>query len=202
MLGGDQDRVDGHRQVVLVHHAHLGLAVGQQVAQGAVVAHFSQATCQAVGEADRQRHQLGRFIAGIAEHDSLVARADQIEGITVVVVCLIHPLGDVGRLLIEGHQHGAAVGIEAAGPGAAVADPFDHAPHERVEVHPGGGGDFAGDQAEAGVHNGFAGHPGGGILSKQGIEHRVAHLVADLVGMALGDRFRGEDITASHLQPS
>ena len=81
-----------------------------------------------------------------------------------MVIGFIHPLGDVGGLLIQGHQHGAAVGIEATGPGTAVADLLDHAPHQAVEVHPGLGGHLAGDQAEAGVDNGFTGHPGSWIL--------------------------------------
>ena len=46
VLGRDQDRVDGHRPVVLVDHAHLGLAIGEQVAEGAVVTHFRQAAGQ------------------------------------------------------------------------------------------------------------------------------------------------------------
>ena len=196
VLGGDQDRVDRHGPVVVIDHAHLGLAVGQQVLEAAVVAHLGQAAGQPVGQADRQGHQLRRFIAGVAEHDPLVAGADAIEGIAVVVVGLVHALGDVGGLLVEGHQHGAAVGIEAAGAGAVVADALDHAPHQGVEVHPGRGGDLAGDQAQARVHHGFAGHPAGGILLQQGIQHRITDLIADLVGMALGHRFRGEDVTS------
>ena len=86
-----------------------------------------------------------------------------------MVVGLIHTLGNIGRLLIEGHKHGGTVGIEPTGPGAGVADLVDHAPHQGVEVDPGVGGDFAGDQAQARVHHGFAGHPAGGILG----EHRV-----------------------------
>lgn len=96
VLGGDQDRVDRHGPVVVVHNAHLGLAVGQQVLEAAVVAHLGQAAGQPVGQADRQGHQLRRFIAGVAEHDSLVAGANAIEGIAVVVVGLVHALGDVG----------------------------------------------------------------------------------------------------------
>ena len=194
VLRGDQDGVDRHGLIVFVHHAHLGFAVRQQVAQGAVVAHFRQAARQAVSQADRQRHQLRRFIAGIAEHDSLVAGTHEIEGIAGVVIGLIHTLGDVGRLLIESHQHGAAVGIEATGAGAAVTDLLDHTPHQGVEVHPSGGGHLAGDQAQARVHHGFAGHTRGGVLGEQRIEHRIAHLITDLVGVTLGHRFRGEHV--------
>ena len=149
-----------------------------------------------MGQADRQGHQFRRFIAGEAEHDPLVAGTDQIERVAVMVVGLVHPLGDVGRLLVEGDQHGGTAGIKAAGPGSAVADLLDHTPHQAVEVNPGVGGDLAGDQAQAGVHHGFAGHPAGGILGKHRIQHGVAHLVADLVGVPFRDGFRREDVTA------
>ena len=196
VLGGDQDRVDRHRAIVFVDDAHLGLAVRQQVTQAAVVAHLRQAPSQAVGQADRQGHQLGGLIAGVAKHDPLISRTDQIQGVAVVVVGLIHPLGDVRRLLIQGHQHRTAVGVEAAGAGTGVADLVDHPPHQGVEVHPGRGGDFAGDQAEARIHHGFAGHPGGRVLGQQGIEHRIAHLVTDFVGVTFGYRLGGEDVAA------
>ena len=159
------------------------------------MAHFRQAPGQPVGQADGQRHQLGRLVAGVAEHDALVAGSHQIQRVAVVVVGLVHPLGNIGRLLIQGHQHGTAVGIETTSAGTGVADLIDHAPHEGVEVHPGGGGDLTGDQAEARVHHGFAGHSGGRILGQQGIQHRIAHLITDLVGMPFGHRLRGEDVS-------
>ena len=42
----------------------------------ALVAGFGQAVEDAVGQRDRQRHQLGRVVAGVAEHQALVAGAD------------------------------------------------------------------------------------------------------------------------------
>ena len=53
VLGGNQNCVDGHRQVVFIDDAHLGLAIGQQVFEAAVVAQFRQAAGQPVGQADR-----------------------------------------------------------------------------------------------------------------------------------------------------
>ena len=113
-----------------------------------------------------------------------------------MVVGLVHALGDVGGLLVEGHQHRTAVGIEATGPGAAVTDLLDHVAHQVDEIHLRLGGHLTGDHAEAGVHNGLAGHTAGGILGQQSIENGVAHLVADLVGMPFGDGLRRKDVTA------
>ena len=104
-----------------------------------------------------------------------------------MVVGLINTLGNVGRLLVEGDQHGGTASIEAAGPGAGIADPLDHTPHQAVEIHPCVGGDLAGDQAEPSVHYGFAGHPARGILGEHRVQNGVAHLVADLVGVPFRD---------------
>ncbi len=54
---------------------HLGLAVGSQVGQLTALPDLRQAPRQAVGERDRQRHELGRLAAGEAEHHPLVAGA-------------------------------------------------------------------------------------------------------------------------------
>ena len=196
VLGGDQDCVDRDGLVVFIDDAHLGFAIGKQVAQGSVVAHFGKAARQPVGQADRQRHQLGRLVAGVAEHDSLVAGTHQIQRITGVVVGLVNALGDVGGLLVESHQHRTAVGIEATGPGSAVTDLLDHIAHQVDEIHLRFGGHLTGDHAEAGVHHGLAGHAAGGILGKQSIENGVAHLVADLVGMPFRDGLGCKDVSA------
>ena len=41
-----------------------------------VLAQLGDSVDDAVGQGDRQRHQLGRLVAGVAEHEPLVARAD------------------------------------------------------------------------------------------------------------------------------
>ena len=58
VLGRDQDRLEGDRPAVLVGDAHLGLAVGAQVRQRADPADLGQALGQAVGQPDRQRHEV------------------------------------------------------------------------------------------------------------------------------------------------
>ena len=149
---------------------------------------------QAVSQADRQGHQLWSLVTGVAEHDALIACSHLVEGVTGVVIGLIHALGDIRRLLVEGHQHSAAVGIKTTRFGAAVTDIGDHTPHQGVEVHPRSSGDLAGDQAEARVDHGFASHAAGWILLEQRIKNGIADLIADLVGMSLGDGFRGKDV--------
>ena len=100
VLGGDQDRVDRDRLVIFINHTHLGLTVWQQVIQSAVMPDLGQLTGQAVGQADRQRHEFGGLVAGEAEHDSLVTRSDLVQGISLMVVGFVDPLGYVWRLLV------------------------------------------------------------------------------------------------------
>ena len=61
-----------------------------------------------MGQLDRQRHELGRVVAGVAEHEALVAGAlgvQRVVGAGVrLLVRLVHALGDVGGLLADGDQ--------------------------------------------------------------------------------------------------
>ena len=100
-----------------------------------------------MGEADGQRHQFRRFIAGVAEHDSLVPGPYQIKGVAGMVIGFIHSLSNIRRLLVESHQHRTTVGIEATGTGAAVTDLLDHIAHQVDEVHLGLRGHLASDHA-------------------------------------------------------
>ena len=72
----------------------LALAVGPQPIDFVLAASFGQAIDDAVGERDRQRHQLVGVVAGVAEHQALVAGAVLARGIDA------HR--DVGALLVRG----------------------------------------------------------------------------------------------------
>ena len=91
VLGRDQHALDLDRRPVavlveLVAHRDLRLAVGPQVVERAVLAHLGEAAGEPVREHDRERHQLGRLVDGVAEHHALVARADAIERIARAVL--------------------------------------------------------------------------------------------------------------------
>ena len=76
VLRRDDDRADPLRDAVLVLDGDLGLAVRAQVRQLAGLADLGEPARHAVRERDRQRHQLGRLVAGEAEHHPLVAGAE------------------------------------------------------------------------------------------------------------------------------
>src|SRR5579875_575010 len=154
VLGGDDDRINAQRAVSLVLDCHLGLAVRAQVFEDALLARLGQATGDAVGHGDWHRHELGRLVAGEAEHHPLVACSYLIDGVAGSLRSLlegpVHAAGDVGRLLVDGQQDRARVGVKAARAFARIADLLHLLPHQLHDVHVRLGGDLAGDEDQTG----------------------------------------------------
>jgi hypothetical protein len=63
------------RIVAVIVQGDLGLAVGTKPAVFARVTIVGHRLHQLVGKQNRQRHHLGRFVSGVAEHDALIAGA-------------------------------------------------------------------------------------------------------------------------------
>uniref|UniRef100_A0A804N322 Uncharacterized protein n=1 Tax=Zea mays TaxID=4577 RepID=A0A804N322_MAIZE len=192
VLGGDEHGVhaDGHHGAALVHvlHRHLGLAVGPQPGAGAVLAHLGEARAQLGGQHVAQRHQLGGLVGGVPEHVALVARADLLGPLREVPV---HALRDVGGLLLDVHQHLAAVGVEAHVVGGEP-DLAAGVAHDLLVVHGRLGRDLAEHHHHVGLGAGLAGHLAVGVLREACVKHGVRHLVAQLVGVPLVHGLRGE----------
>ena len=209
VLRGDDDALDadglGHAlRVAAVAHGDLRLAVGQQSGHRVVAADGGQAARDGVREHERQRHQLGRLVAGEAEHHPLVARADAVERIATGLARLqggVDALCDVGGLLVERNRDGAGVGVEAV-LGTRVADLADDAAHDLRHVERRSRGDLPGDQDEAGREQRLARHPTERILAQHRIQNRIRDLVGDLVGVAFGHGLRGEHHVARHRRGS
>ena len=80
VLRRHDDGVEADGLVVLVVlDGDLGLAVGAEVRDRAVLADLRQPAREVVREVDRQRHQLGGVVARVAEHEALVAGALTVE---------------------------------------------------------------------------------------------------------------------------
>ena len=117
MLVGHHDLRGRDRLAVLVFDGDLALGVGPQ--RG-----FSLPECRAsarrlqdrVGIIDRRRHELRRLVAGIAEHDALVA------GTFILLLAGIDALRDVGRLRVQQDLDLRRFPVEA---GLLVADVLD-----------------------------------------------------------------------------
>ncbi len=191
VLGGQHHRIDADHLAAFVAAGHLGLGVRAQPWQQAGLARLGLALDQAVGEADRRRHQHVGLVAGVAEHQALVA------GALVFRLGPVDALVDVHRLLADDVQHAAGGAIEAD-VGAVVADVDDDLAHQLFQVDPGGGGDFTGDDRHAGLDQGFACHASVLVLGDDGVQHRVGDLVRDLVRMAFGHGLGGENGIFAH----
>jgi hypothetical protein len=75
VLGGQHDRVDRDRLVVLVDEGHLALGVRAQPGQGAVLANLRLAAHEQVSVGNRGRHEHVGLVGGVTEHHALVAGA-------------------------------------------------------------------------------------------------------------------------------
>ena len=104
MLRGDDDVRDADGLAVFVDHRDLRLGVGTQPRGAAGLANLGQLAAEAMREHDRRRHQLRRFVAGVAEHQPLVAGA-LLRGLLALDLARVDALRDVGRLLRQQQVH-------------------------------------------------------------------------------------------------
>ena len=189
VLARDDDGVDAGRLAVLVVlHRDLALAVGTQVGELAVLANDGELTGELVGQRDGRGHQLRGFVGGIAEHHALVAGAAG-----------VNALGNVARLLVDRRDHRAGVGVETV-EGVVVSDGGDDAAYQALEIDVGLGGDFAGDDHQAGRGQRLRRYAAVGILFEAGVQNGIGNLVGNFVGMTFGHRFRGKQKTIAQLR--
>ncbi len=144
-----------------------------------------------MGIVERRRHQAVGFVAGVAEHDALVARA------FVLVVLGVHALGDVRRLLVQQHFDLGALPVEALLLVADVADGEARRVDDDLLGDLFGPAGLARDHDAVGRGERLAGDAqvlGRPAVLRAQAEERVDDLigdaVADLVGMAFGNRLR------------
>jgi hypothetical protein len=185
VLGGDNDGVNTERDdgtvVVCVLDSDLGLGVGPEPGEGAVVAGISHGLVELVGKLDGEGKVLGGLVGGIAEHDTLVTSTKLLESLLVVKT-----LGNVGALLLNGNEDVASLVVEAL-LGRVVANVLDGVTDDLLVVDLCLGGDLAEDHDHAGLGGSLASNLGERVLLEAGIEDGVGDLVGDLVGVALAD---------------
>ena len=92
------------RRIAHVSHADLRLAVGSQPLNGPGDARLGESTREALCQHEWQRQPFGCFVRGVAVDDPLVAGAEH-------AVVAHHPHGDVAALRVNGHAHGAGIGV-------------------------------------------------------------------------------------------
>ena len=192
MLVRDHDLAHADRLAVLVLHGDLALGVGAQHLLPAGVARFRDQPQNLVGVEDRRRHQIRGLVAGIAEHDALIAGAFFLVGAGLQRV---DALRDVSGLRMQQDFNVAGVPVETL---LLVADVLDRRAHHAFDLLMGdgfGSAGFAGDHHLVGGGEGFAGRadrpridPRFRAFAEKQIDDLVGNPVADLVRMAFGNR--------------
>ena len=182
MLNRHDHRGDAHGGITVVFHRDLHLAIRADVGDNAGHAGDFQQRYKALGGNHRHGQIFGRFVAGVANHNALIARA---EGVLVLSLSQfrLDSTRNVGTLVVDvavdlvrfrvitDIPQGITNGVEHVGLGAGR----DFARHNDVTV---------------GCHD-LAGHATGGIMLQTGIQHAVGNKVAQLVGMPTHDGFGG-----------
>ena len=182
MLDRDDHRGDAHRRVTVVFHRDLYLAVRTDVGDNAGHAGNFQQRHKALRRHHRHRQIFGRFVAGIAHHNALIACA---EGILVLSLSKfrLHGSGNIGALVVD-----VAVDLVRL---RVIANVLQNIPHNVEHVRLNLGRDFARhDNVTVGCHD-LTGHAAGGIMLQTGVQHAVGNEVAQLVGMPAHDGFCG-----------
>ncbi|CAI9005570.1 NAD-specific glutamate dehydrogenase [Pseudomonas sp. IT-P44] len=192
VLGRQYNGVDTDNLAAFVTASHLRLGVRAQPRQQAGFTGFGLALNQLVRERDRCWHQHVGFVAGVAEHQALVA------GALIFRLGTVNTLVDVRGLLADDVHHTASGAVEAD-IGAVVADVQNDVTHDFFQVDPGRRGDFTCDDCHAGFYQRFARHTGELVFSNDGVQHRIGNLVGDFVRMPFGHGLGGEEGVFAHL---
>ena len=96
-----------------------------------------------------------------------------------------------GEVLAIVGDNGAGVAVEAV-LGPVIADVQHHLTGDLGDIHVAVGGDLAHDVDQARGHAGLAGHTAIGILLHDGVQNRIADLVADFVWVTLRHGLTGK----------
>ena len=104
---------------------------------------------------------------------------------------IVDTLCDVWGLRTDGDLDAAGTAVEAH-VGRVVPDAGDDVTDELRDLHVAGGRDLARDVHEPGRHHRLDGDPSVRVDREQGVKDGVGDLVADLVRVTLGHRFRRE----------
>ncbi|MPN19659.1 hypothetical protein SDC9_167031 [bioreactor metagenome] len=192
----NHDRFDRHRLAVLITDRNLTLGIGPQetVLFRLGFAQARQLFDDAMRIMNGRRHHFGRFVAGVTEHHPLVAGALFQEK----PLPFGHPLGNIRRLFVHRHHDLGRVGRKADRRINITDVPHD-IERDFLPVDLALGRDFTGNHDQIGRGQRFTGHPAFRIAGQTGIQNRVGNLIAHLIGMPFGNRFRSKDVRGADL---
>src|SRR5215207_1094329 len=200
MLMRHDDLADAHCLAAAIPDRHLAFCIGPETRLLPGAARIGELLQNAVGVVDRRRHELRGFIAGIAEHDSLVARA------LILVADRIDAFGNIGGLAM---QQDLDPGIAPVKPELLITDILDRAAGGRFDFflsYASRSAIFAGNDDTVCRAHGFARDANitrinsrcFGLAIEQ-VDYFVGNPVAYLVGMTFRYGFTGKlKISARH----
>ena len=192
MLGRKHHRIYGHRvAIIIVAEGNLAFGIGAEEVQLAGLSNFRLFFHQPVRVDNRRRHKHIGFIGSIAEHHALVT------GALLLVLAFIHSRFNVLRLLADGIQNRAGCTVEPH-LRTVVTNVQNDAAAQLLQVNPGGGGDFTGDNDHSGLHQSFAGDPCVLVFGDDRIEDGIGYLVCHLVRVSCADGLGGKSAVYGH----
>mmetsp|Transcript_17676 Transcript_17676/g.38620 ORF Transcript_17676/g.38620 Transcript_17676/m.38620 type:complete len:388 (-) Transcript_17676:221-1384(-) len=167
VLTGNDDRVHplGDRDalfVVFVLASDLCLGVWSDPVAGSVLADLRDLGSQLCGQHVREGHEGFRLVRGVTKHDSLVS------GTEVLQFLGINGLGNIGGLLLDGHDDVAGLVVESLGR-IVVANVLDGIPDDLLVIDRSRGGNFSKDHDHSRLAAGFAGNTGGLVSGQAGV---------------------------------
>jgi len=186
VLGRNHDGMYAQRTVRLfvVFDRYLRLGVGTQVGHHLpFAADDGQFLENDVREDERRRHVFARFVARIAEHDALIARALFFFGLAY------DTLVDVRRLFVDRGEHAAGITVELIF-AFGITDTVDYAACYVLDIDVGARTHFARDDDQTGGAERFAGYFGVGVVTKEFVENGIGNLIRNFVGVSFGHGLR------------
>ena len=145
-----------------------------------------------MGEGNRRGHKLWGLVAGITEHQSLIAST--LLGCALVIRRgLVDALLDIARLLAHSAKHLAGVGVKTTIL-VGVADVADRLTSKGDEIETGVARNFTGENDEVALGQSLARDTALRILFQTSIEHVIADRIADFIGVTFGNGLGREDM--------
>ena len=125
-------------------------------------------------EPNRQRHEVSRLVAGIAEHHSLVTSTLAVQQILATRTSpefhgTVDARCDIGALSVQGHQHRTGRAVEALLV-VVIANAVHRGANNLWNIDAGFGGDLSCDEHHTGGHERLTGHPRVGVLIEECIK--------------------------------
>ena len=185
----EDDGVDCDGLAVRIDDGELALRVGPQPFELPRVAQVGEHLQEPMRINERRGHQRRRFVRRVAEHHSLVARAE------LRLFLAVDALRDVGRLAVQEVEILEGVGGEVL-LRHGVADLARDAARDRggVDLLESLGRDFADVDDDVGADGRFAGDARVPVAREAGVKDGIGDLVRHFVGMSFRDGLRRKDV--------